>query len=204
MVNDGSAFLNSESTSYGKPFIAAYSKNTGKKVFLSRIGYKNEQILSYEIQRDTLLLLSKKKVFKYSLKDGNELWEQSIKTDSVGELTQFGGSTMYVRLDSASVKPIQSDSASFSVSSNKNQLLILNNDLKVTNIIPNDQIYYCYLEAKGYKFLDAGETTLVIDKNNKVVAELDISGSATLKGTKLFDVQGNNFVVIDIGQLIMN
>jgi len=202
MVNDGFASLNSESINYGKPFVAAYDKNTGKKLFLNTIGSKSQQILSFEIQKDTLILLSKNRIFRYSLKDGTELFEQYFKTDSVGEFTQFGENNMFLISDSATVKPLLSDSTNLYVVTNKNQLLILNNQLDITNIIPNDKLCFCYLETKGYKFLDAGESTLVIDKNNKQVAELDILGNVMLIGTKLFEVQGKSLVEIDLDQLI--
>lgn len=204
MVNNGFATENSGSINYGKAFIAVFNKNTGKKIFLQTIGYKNQQILSYEIEKDTLTLLSKNRIFKHSLKDGRELNERYYKTDSLGEFTKFAEPGMYVLSDSVTIKPLLSDSTNLYVVSSKNQILVLNNQLDITNIIPNEKICFCYLETKGYKLIDAGESTFVIDKNNKLVAELDISGNATLIGTKLYEVQGKSLIEIDLDKLPMN
>jgi len=202
LVNDGFATYNNETVSYGRPFIAAFTKNDGKEVFLNNLGYKKEQINAFEIQQDTIFLLSKKRIFKYSLKDGTELWEQIIKTDSLGELTGFAGSDLYIKSDSVSFKPILSDSTNIYVFTNKNKLLVFNNQLEFKSIIPDNEIFYSFLESNGYKFLEIGNSSIVIDKNNKLVAELEISGNALLRGTKLYEAQGNSFVEIEMDQLI--
>jgi len=204
MVNEGVASVNYEPVILGKPFIAAFNKKTGKQVFLTTVGYKNDLILSYKIQRDTMFLLSKDRVFKYSLADGTELWENRMKTDSLGEFIQFGDTDMFARTDSVLIYPLLSDSTYTFVFTDKNQLLVLNQQLEIADIIPNDRICYCYLQKNGCKFIDTGENTLVTDKNNKPLAVLDISENATLIGTKLYDVQGNSFVEIDIDKLVGN
>ncbi len=200
MVADGFASRNNESIHYGKPFIACYHIDSGKRLFLSKVGYKNEQILSYEIQQDTICLLSKNKIFRYSLRDGSEIWEKHFKTDSLGELTRFGDSDMFIRSDSGAFSPVRSSPASLVVFTNKNQLLVLNNLLDINTIIPNDRIFLCYLETKDYKFMDMGEATLVTDKNNRPIAQLDISGNAVLFGTKLFESSGNSLIEIDMNE----
>ncbi|MDD4968357.1 MAG: PQQ-binding-like beta-propeller repeat protein [Paludibacter sp.] len=202
MVNEGTASINYETVKYGKAFIAAYLKNNGKKVFLTKAGYKKEQILSYQIQQDTLFLLSMNRVLKYSLADGSELYEQTFKTDSVGELIQFGNVDMFFNSDSATISPILSGSNSVVVHTGKNQFLVLDNLLNIKYIIPDNEVYYCSLKSKGNRFINIGNTTLVIDKNNNPVAELDISGNTLLLGNKLFEVQGKNFVEIDLNQLV--
>ena len=200
MVNEGSAMLNSELVKYGAPFIAAYEKNTGKPVFSNKVGYKNDQILSYEVQQDTLFLLSKNRIMKHSLIDGTELWERFFKSDTLGELTQFGGKELYMKMDSDTIAPVCSSPGSISVFNNKDQLFVLDGYLKTTTIIKDDQIYTCYLKLNGYNFLDDGISTVVTDRSNQPVATLDISGNSILIGSKLFEVQGKSLVVIDIDQ----
>ena len=201
MVNDGFAMLNSELISYGIPFIAAFDKNTGKKIFLNKVGYKNDQILSYNIQQDTVFLLTKNRILKHSLKDGTEILERYFKTDSVGKLSQFGGKELYLQMDSASINPVCPSLGSISVVNNRDQLFVLDSSLKTTAIIPNDQIYMCYLKSNGYNFIDDGISTVVTDRSNQPVATLDMSGNSVLIGSKLFEVQGKSLIVIEIDQL---
>jgi len=200
MVNDGFALLNSELIKYGSPFVAAFDKNTGKQVFSNKVGYKNDQILSFEVQQDTLFLLSKNRIMKHSLKDGTELWERFFMSDSVGELTQFGGKELYVKMDSTAIAPVCISPNSISVFNNKDQLFVLDSYLKTTTVIPNDQLYTCYLKLNDYNFLDDGISTVVTDRSNQPVATLDISGNSILIGTKIFEVQGKSLVVLDINQ----
>ena len=204
MVNDGFGFINYETVNYGKTFVAGFSKLAGKKTFLNKVGYKKEQILSYLIQQDTLFLLSKNRVFKYSLHDGNELNEQIYKTDSLGEFTQLGGSDLFISSDSATISPIRACSTDIVVYTGKNQVLVLDNQLNIKNNFQDNDVYYCILESKGYKFINVGETIMVINKSNNIIAELDISGNILLNGKKLFEVQGNNLLEIDMDQLISN
>jgi len=201
MVNDGFALLNSELVKYGVPFIAAFDKNTGKQVFFNKVGYKNDQILSYEIQQDTLFLLSKNRVMKHSLKDGTELWENYFKTDSIGELTQFGGKELCIQMDSTAIVPVCSSPNSISVFNDRDQLFVLDCFLKTVAIISNNQIYTCYLQSKIYNFIDDGISTVVTDRSNQLVATLDMSGKCILIGSKLFEVQGKSLIETDIDQL---
>jgi len=201
MVNDGFASLNDAPIHYGKPFIAGFNKNTGKRVFLSPVGYKKEQILSYDIQQDTLYLLSADRAFKYSMRDGTEFWEQPFKTDSVGELTQFGKTEMFVLSDPDFIRPVLSHPTERVVFNSKNQLLVLNSQLEIIKTFPSDRICSCYLMTTKYKFIGVGENTIVTDKNNHVVALLDLSGDAVLIGTKLFESIGNSLIEIDMNDL---
>jgi outer membrane protein assembly factor BamB len=200
MINYGYAFMEGKLVSYGKPFIASFNKNTGNQSYLNTIGYKNEILKAYHIKEDTLLLLSKNRIFKYSLKSGFELWETRYKTDSLGELTQFASADMYLPKDSIYTNLYLSDSTNTYVYTNKNNLMILNNELVLQKTIPVNDIFYCYLDVNGYKFLENGNFTVVVDKRGLKVAELNISGNILLKGNRLFEVEGNSLAEINIDQ----
>ena len=202
LVNNGWASFNFEPVKYGKTFIAAFSVKTGKKIFLSPVGYKNDEIVDYLTQQDTLYLISTNRVFKYSLQDGSELFEQKMKIDSVGELTRFGGKNLYIVSDSVPVDPVLPDSAHIGVYTTKNDLLYLDYLFNIKDIFPGNALSDCFLETKGYKFIDTGEMTLVVDGQNVPVAELYISGNCILRGTTLFEVQGKDLVEIELNQVL--
>jgi len=204
MVNHGFAFRNGQLVNYGKPFVAGFNISNGKRVYLTPIEYKKEQINAFDTHQDTLFLLTKSRVYKYSLTNGSELWEQTIKRDSLGELTDFAQADVYIKSDSGFTNLSLSDSTKVQVFTSKDKLLVLNDLLKPDKIIPQNDLYFCYLETEGYKFLENGGITVVIDKNNKQVAELNISKNAILKGRTLYEAQGNSVVAIDIDQVIKN
>lgn len=202
MINYGYAYLNGELVNYGKPFIAAFNKNTGSQLYLQTVGYKKERLNGCNVQQDTVFLLSKNHIFKYSLKSGSELWEQNYKTDLQGELTQFAGTDMYIEADSTYINLYLSDKTKMYVYTNKNNLMILNNDLLPEKTISLNDLFYCYLETNGYRFLENGTTTVVIDKKGQEIAELNISSNVLLRGQRLFEVEANSLVELNIDQLI--
>jgi hypothetical protein len=204
MVNMGYAFLNGDPVSYGRAFVAAFDKTNGNKLFLNPLTFRKEQLTAFQTQQDTLYLLSKKRLYKYSLNDGVELWEQYYKTDSVGEITNFAGKDVYIASDSNFVHLMANDTAQLGLYTRKDKLMTLDNMLNTKATYPIGDLYFCYLEYKGYKFLENGNNTVVVDKNNKQVAELNISGNIALKGSILYEVQDNSMVEIDLNQFEKN
>ncbi len=200
IINWGFAYKNGELVNYGKPFVAGFDKYTGNQNFLQTINYRNERINAYNIQQDTIFLMSKNKIFKYSLINGDELWEQNYN-DSVGQLTEFAAKNMYLETDSAFTNLYESDSTKVYVYTDKSNLLILDRMLKPLETIPQHDIFYCYLETNGYKFLENGNITVVIDREGKEVAELNISADVLLRGNRLFEVEANSLIEINIEQL---
>jgi hypothetical protein len=201
MVNWGFAYKNGELVHYGKPFVVAFDRNSGKQNFFQAIDYRREKINAFDIQHDTIFLMSKNKIFKYSLKSGVELWEQVYK-DSIGQLNEFAAKDMYFETDSTFTNLYASDSSKVYAYTDKSNLLVLDCMLKPIKIIPQRDIFYCYLETNGYKFLENGSMTVVIDRAGKEVAELNINGNVQLRGNRLFEVEANSLIEINIDQLI--
>jgi len=202
MVNWGFAYMNGEQVHYGKPFVAAFDCNSGKQNFLQTIDYRNERINAFDLRQDTIYMLSKNRIFKYSLKSGDELLEQNFKVDSIGKFTEFAAKDMYLETDSTFVNLYTSDSTRIYVYTDKNKLMVLNNKLEPIRAIPLQDIFYCYFEWKGCKFLENGNITVVIDSKGKEVAELNINSNVQIRGNRLFQVEGNSFVELNIDQLI--
>ena len=201
MVNWGFAYMNGELVNYGKPFVAAFDRKTGNQNFLQTIKYRKEKISAYNIQQHTIFLMSQNKIFKYSLKNGDELWEQNYK-DSIGQLTEFAAKNMYLETDSTFTDLYMSDSTKVYVYTDKNNLLVLNCMLKPVKTIPQRDIFYCYLESNGLKFLENGNMTVVIDAKGKEVAELNVTSNVQLRGNRLFEVEANSLIELNINQLV--
>lgn len=202
MVNMGYAYLNGDQVGYGRAFIASFDKSNGNRLFLNPLTFRKEQLTGYQTQQDTLYLLSKKRLYKYSLTDGSELWEQYYKSDSVGEITNFAGKDVYIASDSTFINLMANNTAKLGLYTNKDKLMMLDNMLNTTATYPINDLYFCYLEYKGYKFLENGSNSIVIDRNDNQVAELNISGNIALKGAILYEVQDNSMVEVDLDQLV--
>ena len=97
-----------------------------------------------------------------------------------------------------------SDTTKVYVYTDKNNLMILNNELKPVKSISVNDIYYCYLETNEYRFLENRNTTIVINKSGHEIANLNISGNVTLRGNRLFEVEENRLIEFNINQLNQN
>ena len=95
-----------------------------------------------------------------------------------------------------------SDSTKVYVYTDKNNLLVLNCMLKPVKTIPQRDIFYCYLESNGLKFLENGNMTVVIDAKGKEVAELNVTSNVQLRGNRLFEVEANSLIELNINQLV--
>jgi hypothetical protein len=202
MINKGYAFMGYRQLDFGTPFIASFNKNTGKQIFFSSINGKKDQISGYKIDNDTILLVFKDRVAKYSMNNGSIILGKSFDLATSGELRYFIGSQVYLKTDST-YNPIDStDSTKHFLYTKTGKILVLNDKLDITGQIESDQLYVNYLKTKKYKFLAKNNETIVIDNKNKKVADLKASNKAILIDSKLYDMQEKSFLEIDISDLV--
>lgn len=204
MINTGYAFMGNRQLGFGTPFIASFNKNTGKQIFFSSINGKKDQIAGYKIYKDTVLLVFKDRIAKYSMINGSIILEKSFDIATLGELRYFIGSQVYLKSDSIYNPIVSSDSTKFFLYTKTGKILVLNEKLDIVDQIESNQLYIYYLKTKNYKFLAKDNETIVIDIKNKKVADLKASRKAILIGSKLYDVQEKSFLEIDIPDLIEN
>lgn len=60
------------------------------------------------------------------------------------------------------------------------KILVIDNDLNISDQIDFCDLYIYYFKTKNYKFLSKDDETTVIDNKNKKIADLKISREATL------------------------
>lgn len=204
MINNGFAFMGYRQLDYGTPFIAAFDTKTGKQLFLRTINGKKDQINGFEINRDTISLVFKDKVSKYIMHDGSLILEKLFNSETYGELNYFISSQVYVKTDSIYKSLSLSDTTKQYLYTKSGKTLVLNDKLEIVNQIDYDQLYIYYLWDNNYKFIAKDNKTIVLDKNNRIVANIDISGKSIKIGSKIYDVQDKSFVEIDINDITKN
>jgi hypothetical protein len=202
MINKGFAFMGYRQLDFGKPFFAGFNRNTGKQLFLSAIGEKKDQITGFKIYYDTVLLVFKDRVSKYSMSDGSFISEKTFDIQTLGELRYFIGGQTYLKTDSIYNNLIFIDSTSHYLFTKTGKILVINDNLDVLNQIDYNQIYLYYLKTKDYKFLAKDNETTVIDNENKKVADFKASNNSMLIGSTLYDMQEKSFIEIDLNELI--
>ena len=200
MINYGYAFMYARQIDYGTPFFAAFDKETGKQIFCTTLDKKNP-IFGFKIKDDDLLLVLKDRIIKLSMSDGSKIFEKTMDDNKSGELEGFVGRHVYIDgANSTLTNLLLSDtSKNYIVTSKK--IFICNEKFYVIGDIDRDQLYFAYKKIGDYKLVVKDNKTIVLDVDNKKVAELDITQKTTLIGNKLYSVQEKSFLEIDLTDL---
>jgi hypothetical protein len=145
MINKGFAFMGYRQLDFGTPFFAAFDTKTGKQIFFSTINGKKDQINGFEINRDTISLVFKDRVSKYSILNGSLIFEKSFNIETYGELNYFIGSQVYIKTDSTYKSLSLSDTTKQYLFTKSGKTLVLNDRLEIVNQIDYDQLNIYYL-----------------------------------------------------------
>lgn len=201
MINTGSAQLGYARLKQGKPFLAAFDIKNGKQLFLNTVDDKSGKINESIIDKEELLVLYKDKIAKCSVQNGTLITEKSFDKEIYGELTGFISYNIYNKYDSAYKSLTLTDTLNHYVHTKKNIIVAINKDLDIVNQYDIDQLYKFYLQYNKLRFLANKNNTIVIDKNNKIVAKIDISGKANRIGSKLYFVNEKSIIEIDLNEI---
>ena len=201
LINRGYAFKGNEPIEFGMPFIAAYNINTGGEIFLQNISDKQEEVRGYKIRDKELCVLFKNRISKYSLINGKRQSEK-IWNEKKLEMMSFVNNELHLKTDSTFTSLASIDSVSLYVLTDSLKILAINKNLEVTDQFELSQLFIHYLKTKEFKFLANANKTIVVDGNNKIVAEFKASRNAILLDTKMYDIQKNSFTETDLSELI--
>ena len=203
MVNKGIAFMGYRQLNFGKPFIAAFDRETGKQKYFSIINVKNDPILNFQVLENEIYLIFKNKISKYNQETGSHIIEKIYSKDNVGELQNIIGKNAFItNKEGDLISLIQNDSTKVYVSTNKNMILSVDNQLNITDTIGYDDIGICYLENKDYKFIAKGGKTLIINPEGEKTAEIDMSSNAFIIEDIIYDTKDKSFTTIDLSEII--
>ncbi len=199
MVNKGFAFMGSRQLDFGTPFIAAFDLNSGKQEFLNSLTVNKNQVNDFFYQNGIVLIVYNDRVSKYSMANGLLISEKLFDVGTVGELRYFIGNQAYLKSDSVHYNSIDFfDTTKFYLYTKADKILVMNEDLEITNQIDKDQVYIYFLSAKDTKFLSKDNETIVIDSDNRKIADLKISRNAVLIRSKLYDMHEKSFIELDL------
>ncbi len=197
MVNLGYAFMRDRQLDYGIPFIAAYNKDTGERVFVTGIGEMKSPIKSWTTTEDSILLLFEDNIANYSLTDGSVVLMRLFDENEFGQLIDFVTAFDYVKKDSG-YEPMQD----YIYAMNSDRVIVLNDSFEVIDEFEFDQIYRCYLEIDTYRFLTNGTNTVVMDDNNNEIALFEAGYNTFLLGDKLYVVKRDTIDEIDVKSVL--
>lgn len=205
MINKGMAFMGYRQLDFGKPFLAAFNKQSGKQIFLSFINANDDPILSYYIKNREIFLVFKSRIAKYSMETGDLIVEKDIPVDNVGELKYFVHDQVYITNQNGDLMSLsKSDTSGVFVFTSQGKTLSLDSELTITKSTEYVDLSICYLRTKDCIFIAKDHKTVVLNSTGQRIAEIDASSNSFLIGNTLYDPLDKRFIAIDLQNIIKN
>lgn len=205
MINRGMAFMGSRQLLFGKPFFAAFDRQTGRQIFSSIIKVKDGSLLNFQKNDKEIYFVFKNRILKYSLETGNMNAEKEFPKESFGELKYFIGDQVFIKNQSGDLINLpQSDSTKVFLFTNQGKTLSIDSDLNISKTILYEDLCFYYWQTKKFKFIAKENKTLIVNNAGKSIAEIDVSSNAFMIGSTLYDTNGKTFITIDLGDMLNN
>jgi len=197
----GYAYSEGEKIFQGHPYVAAFDILNGSQKYFHPLP-SDEIIHTLYFKEDRVFIMLKNSMISYDLAEGKTLSIESYKTDSIGTLTYFLSDEVYFNNQSAIFNVTRSDTTKQYIYTSKGKILILDEEMKIVKLIDYPEPLVSYATSGPYTFLSQGEKTIIVNKDLKKVAELDVSDQSVLNGKTLYYVEGNRLIEIDLRGLL--
>lgn len=207
LVNKGFAFQGNRQLNYGKTFIAAFDKQTGEQKYISMLNINNEQIVDFKQRENIIYLLFQHHIAQYHLETGNLILAKELPYKEGGDFVSFVGNQTFIFKDGNLLNLLQDDTTKIHVYTTQPQILSLDNQCKITNMMSPHNTGVSFLCYNDYKFIIQDFITndrkaFIINKDRKLVAEVDITANAFINGNMLYDKRENRLIAIDLNNII--
>ncbi len=205
MINKGIAFMGYRQLDFGKPFFAAFDRQTGRQVFFSLINDGDDPVMSFQMLDNEIYLLFKNRIKKYSMVTGNLIAEKEFPEDSFGELKYFIGNQVFITGANGDLLSLpQSDSTKVFIYTNERKTIPTDPQLNVGKTIEYDDLSIYFLRTRDLKFFSKNTLTSVVNREGKKIAEIEVTSNANLIDNTLFDTKDKSLIIINLDGLIKN
>ena len=203
MINHGFAFMGNRQIDFGKPFIAAYDRDSGTQKYLSVINGKDNPILDFQVLNDQIYLVLKDRMIKYSKETGALIIAKEFQNTDFGDLEHFIGNKVFITNEQNDYVSLpQSDTNKVFIYTSLGKILAIDKDLNVFKTIAYEDLSMYYSRTKSYKFISKDKQTLIVNNEGKKVAEIEASSNAFLIDKTLYDRQDTSFLAIDLKDIL--
>ncbi len=204
MVNMGYASMGNRQLYFGKPFIAAFDRETGKQQFQTLIDVKKDPIFDFKLTQDVIYLVFKNRIEKYSMETGSLITKKDFPQKDYGDLECFIGKQVFFTNEKQELESLpKSDVSKLFVFTSQKEILKIDDQLNITDTITSEDISICYIGTENYKFITKDEQTLIINNNGDKIAEIESTKSAVLKGKTLYYKKDNKLIAIDLSDILI-
>lgn len=192
---------------WGKPFLAAYDKKTGKNVYMHERKKYVDFIKDVEFRDDALFLLFADKeghqsVERYQANTGALMGRKEVAPvviQSSGSMNAFVGSDVCVKKDNKFVHLVEMDTVGVYVVCD-NGVLHLDGGLKSTDFISFNDLFVYNGKYGDLRFYSHGKETVVVDGEDREVATLDFPDVFCTE-SQIYSIKDKSLYVINKEQL---
>ncbi|MBW1294793.1 PQQ-binding-like beta-propeller repeat protein [Aquimarina litoralis] len=202
LLNFGLANTGTRALRFGKPFLAAYNKSTGKKLYQKTFTLEGKKsiITDYKIIEGNLILLSDSKLFLVDKNTGSITKSIKFNSDQNGMLKFFEEDKILILKDlNEKISFENTDKTRSYLLSSKRYVLSINNiDLTKGTRLDINQILIDNGYYEDKRLLSRGAKTYLIDKNNSITSELNMSSKSFIIDNFIIEVNDNKVQIIDL------
>ncbi|MDR2684065.1 MAG: hypothetical protein LBB53_01630 [Prevotellaceae bacterium] len=195
MVNKGLASFDNTIIPYGKPFVAAFNKETANENFLT---YTEKPIIDFDTLDNNIYLLTEQKISCFSAKNGKLIKEQVFLQKKFGNLKYFADNKIFISNNNNTFFCLKQSDATNLYLFTDNKIIILDDDLNVIETENFDNIYVYYAKIGENKLVGNSVKTFIIDKNGTKIAELWASNKAVMVENKLYEKKRTDIEIINL------
>ncbi|WP_303226281.1 outer membrane protein assembly factor BamB family protein [Alistipes indistinctus] len=202
VINRGVAVFLNRYIEYGRPFLAAYEKTTGRISMLQVVDQRRCRIMDYAFHEDSVLLAWEDRIAVHDLNSGKLQRETQIDTVAVGRIL-WEDNGRYCLYDSVKgrFEFVSRGLDDWTLRTDKDNLLrwnILRDEIRT---IPVDS---CWIQRDRYDNLllvGLGDKSCLIDDNGYKYAELNLPATR-LQGTTMYSYTEEGLVKVDLKPLL--
>jgi hypothetical protein len=197
MLNFGYALRDDVKLYYGKPFIAAFDKQTGAQKYISI--FKSGVFVDYKLIDNDVYLLFRNQIIKYNLETGTQIAKKIYSKESLKEMIYFAeNNILTINKEGEWWYPPQNDLSNLYMNTNQRKIIAIDNQLKEYKSISYKDDFYYFLHYSDHDFITNDKKTFIINNDGKIIAELEVSSNAFIIDNILYDRRYNSFVAIDL------
>lgn len=202
VINRGVAVFLNRYIEYGRPFLAAYEKTTGRISMLQVVDQRRCRIMDYAFHEDSVLLALEDRIAVHDLNSGKLQRETQIDTVAVGRIL-WEDNGRYCLYDSVKgrFEFVSRGLDDWTLRTDKDNLLrwnILRDEIRT---IPVDS---CWIQRDRYDNLllvGLGDKSCLIDDNGYKYAELNLPATR-LRGTTMYSYTEEGLAKVDLKPLL--
>lgn len=202
LINRGVAVFQNRYVEYGRPFLAAYEKATGRMTMLQVVDQRRCRIMDYAFHEGSVLLALQDRIAVHDLHTGELQRETQIDTAVVGRILREDNER-YCLYDSVKdrFEFVSGGLDDWTLRTDKDNLLRWNVLRDEVRVVPVDS---CWVQRDRYDNLllvGLGDKSCLIDDNGCRYAELALPATR-LRGTTMYSYTEEGLVKVDLKPLL--